>query len=211
MPHVPSFTPQCEHGLKTSLQCSPHVAAVPTEAVPSFEFCIRWNLVARNWDPFGNQTAIERERLCEIVGRLRCSIFLRLTLTQKKKKKKRKKGERFGCSSSDRSVWLRSSRAKLCGIRCAAVAAVFLFGCERLAPIFVGFGFTATEERSRAREMPQMNDPFALQVCVERPWPGRLLLLLPPIALCCKLPVFFSAQWGGEPTLVQDWFCCYLE
>jgi hypothetical protein len=31
--------------------------------------------------------------------------------------------------------------------------------------------------------MPQMNDPFALQVCVEGPWPGRLLLLLPPIAL----------------------------
>lgn len=50
-----------------------------------------------------------RERLCEIVGRLRCSIFLRLT--QGKKKRKRKEGERFGCSSSDRSVWLRSSRA----------------------------------------------------------------------------------------------------
>jgi hypothetical protein len=32
-----------------------------------------------------------RERLCEIVGRLHRSIFLRLTLTQKKKKRKEKK------------------------------------------------------------------------------------------------------------------------
>jgi hypothetical protein len=32
-----------------------------------------------------------RERLCEIVGSLRCSIFLRLTQEEKKKKKKKKK------------------------------------------------------------------------------------------------------------------------
>jgi hypothetical protein len=96
-------------------------------------------------------------------------LDLSSSLTQEKKKNRKEKKEKDLGAVLVIDLSDYEALSELCGIRCAAVASVFLFGCERLAPNFVGFGFSATEERSRAREMPQMNDPFALQVCVERP------------------------------------------